>query len=637
MHFRLCLRLILQQCLDVLGVQLGSQGCRTKATGCSQCHHGRETALEGFDISMVLTGSDQLAFMTDKGVTVALTCIDFHQLQAQVTTSRRRSHCRLQQISSMIQATTGNARFHFIEQRITTWRWCCVGGRGNQRRSHWLRLGRRLLKRLDLSLPGFHGRRFSSTGRRSRGGHHRRCQRHAWRWHFQAFEAAWRQVQVWTALTLFSQCPGHAQVFFRFLIGFALTRQQQQQQEQHQQRGSTDQRQQHRIAEQVVEHLAGTASIRLFGCRCRAVERRGIDRCRCRSSDRLAWRRLQLGGNRRLLSHFRRRLLTGSPLGFEPGQLIAFQCDQALHLVQLALQIAHATFQFGVVTPRGIEAFLSNGEFIADGFAISGSRFAARCYQAQVVLIGNPRRSRLGAGAASGVQLPGTWAQAPTFTPGGVLRGNLSNSLALRNAHDLLLIGQAQDLTGFQQVNIAVDKGIGVQRLDGQHGLLHRATLTGFRGDLPQRVTPHRGVVGRCADRRADRRLRLGPRQCSLVDQHAVIAQQAPARPHHLNQELDHRCRQRLAGGHPQYALAVGIDHRREGQVVEVGRTLDPGLGELFGWRQARSHFSGGQIAYIEQFDFGIQRLVLRRLEGQFAQAEGMRHTGRQRRRRGYC
>ncbi|MCY1434788.1 hypothetical protein D9M71_508590 [compost metagenome] len=210
--------------------------------------------------------------------------------------------------------------------------------------------------------------------------------------------------------------------------------------------------------------------------------------------------------------------------------------------------------------------------------------------------------------------MPGTWAQAPTFTPCGVLRGNLSNSLALRNAHDLLLIGQAQDLTGFQQVDVAVDEGIRVQRLDGQHGLLHRATLTGFRGDFPQGIATHGGVVGRRHRRRNARRRRLPGRGVELgrIDQHAVVAQQAPARPHDLNQELDHRRRQRLARSHPQHAFAVGVDHRGEGQVIEKRLAVDTGLGELFGRRQARRHFGRRQIADIEQFDLGIQGLILR-------------------------
>ncbi|MNT10449.1 hypothetical protein D3C72_1452800 [compost metagenome] len=86
--------------------------------------------------------------MADKGVTITLARIDFHQLQTQITTLRRRSHCRLQQLSGMVQATTGNAQLHFVEQRIGAWRWRCIRGGCHQRSSHWLRLGRRWLKRL---------------------------------------------------------------------------------------------------------------------------------------------------------------------------------------------------------------------------------------------------------------------------------------------------------------------------------------------------------------------------------------------------------------------------------------------------------------------------------------------------------
>ncbi|MCS5516013.1 hypothetical protein NWF32_15405 [Pseudomonas qingdaonensis] len=116
-------------------------------------------------------------------------------------------------------------------------------------------------------------------------------------------------------------------------------------------------------------------------------------------------------------------------------------------------------------------------------------------------------------------------------------------------------------------------------------------------------------------------------REFGGVDQYAVVAQQAALGPHHLHQELDHRGRQRLAGGHPQHALATGVDHRGEGQVVEVRLAFDPGLAELFGRRQAGHHFGGSEVTHIEQFDLGIQRLVLPRLEGQLAQPQRMRHT----------
>jgi hypothetical protein len=47
-------------------------------------------------------------------------------------------------------------------------------------------------------------------------------------------------------------------------------------------------------------------------------------------------------------------------------------------------------------------------------------------------------------------------------------------------------------MAGFQAVDIAVDKRIRVQRLDGQHGLLHRTAVAVLRGDFPQGIA---GVV----------------------------------------------------------------------------------------------------------------------------------------------
>ncbi len=127
-------------------------------------------------------------------------------------------------------------------------------------------------------------------------------------------------------------------------------------------------------------------------------------------------------------------------------------------------------------------------------------------------------------------------------------------------------------------------------------------------------------------------RRRLVALGLGLVEQHAVVTQQAALRPHHLDQELHHRFRQRLAGGNPQHALAVGVDHRREGEVFEVRRQRHPCLAELFRRRQARCHFGGGEVAHVEQLDLGVQGLVLCRLEGQLPQAQGIRHARRQRR-----
>ena len=251
----------------------------------------------------------------------------------------------------------------------------------------------------------------------------------------------------------------------------------------------------------------------------------------------------------------------------------------------------------------------------------------------QVVALGDARRSSLGGTTAGSVELAGTRPQAPAFTPGGILLGHFAVGLALRNVLDLLLVGQAQYLAHLQLVDVVADEGIRVQRLDCDHGLLDRATLRVARGNLPQGVAALGGVAagtgcGRCHIA-CSRLVALG---LGLVKQHAVVAQQAALRPHHLNQELDHRPRQRLAGGNPQHAFAVGVDHRCEGQVFEVGRKRHPGLAELFRWRQARRHFGGFEVAHIEQFDLGVQRLILCRLQGQLPQAQRIRHARRQRR-----
>ncbi|MNV19450.1 hypothetical protein D3C71_1103110 [compost metagenome] len=270
-----------------------------------------------------------------------------------------------------------------------------------------------------------------------------------------------------------------------------------------------------------------------------------------------------------------------------------------MQLVHLTLQIGHAAFQFGIVTTGRVEAFLGDGQFVAQRLGVACLTFATGLAglggnQAQLVLTGL-RGWRVTATAIGRIELLLAGARlrhiATTLAPRGVLRRHFGNGLGLRQVGALRLIRQAQHLPGFQAIDVAVDEGIRVQRLDRQHGLLNRTAVTRLRGDFPKGVTRRGGVLGRlgCAgDRRGAGRRRLRSRFSGLrrefgrIEQHAVVAQQTTVGPHHLNQEFHHRFGERLAGSHTQDAFTTGVKHRGKGQVVEKRLAVDTGLGEIF-------------------------------------------------------
>ncbi|MNZ76886.1 hypothetical protein D3C78_954080 [compost metagenome] len=405
--------------------------------------------------------------------------VDFHQFQAQIAALGLLLDAVLQQRGGLVQATGIDVRLSLTQHVVGT-----LGSRRHQ----WCGDRR-----------GHHHR---SNHRRWRGSRRRGSrQLHARRRNFQAFEAAFRQVEIGRERLIFGQGTGHAQMFLGCLLGFASTRQQQQQ-EQENHRTATDQAQQQRIGQQFIELLI---------VRCR----------RCRLDGLLGWRgrclRGRRSGNRcrrclrvgsQLGRHCRRgrsRWSSRSALGLQLGQLVVLQLDQALQLVYLALQIGHAAFQFGVITTTGVEAFLGHRQLVAEGLGISGSPFARVLaglgrHQAQLVG-GRLRRSTLGTSAIGGVELllpcPGFCHIAATLAPGLVLCGHFGNGLGLRQASALRLVRHAQHLAGFQAVDVAVDKGIRVQRLDGQHGLLDRTAITRLCGDFPQGIARRGGVLGR--------------------------------------------------------------------------------------------------------------------------------------------
>ncbi|MNQ63573.1 hypothetical protein D3C85_779590 [compost metagenome] len=379
-------------------------------------------------------------------------------------------------------------------------------------------------------------------------------------------------------------------------------------------------------------------------------------------------------------------LALGGHVRLELGQLVILELDQTLQLVHLALQIAHATLQLFVLATGGVQAFLGDGQLVAEGLAFAVGTFvttagglaAGSGDQSQAVLgIGFLGRFA-GTGALGCVQLAlALPCQAATFAPGGVLRRDLAQGLRLAAAGDLLLVGQPKHLATLQAVDVAVEEGVRVQVLDGQHGLVDRAAGAGAFCDLPQGIAGggavlvgrrlgRRGRGGcrgggwarrgsgsrrcgrhtadrcrrncgtRCRSGSCDRNLRRGGyrglrRIERRIQQQGVFAQQAAVGPEHFDEKIQIGFADRLARGHPDDAAAIGFEDRGELEVRQEVLAIDPGLGELLGRRQARLDFGRREIAHFEQFDLRDQRLVQGGAQGDFPKPERMGHTRSQR------
>src|SRR5471030_2511534 len=226
-------RLVQQQVLDVLSVQLGSDGGGSNATGNHE-GHGREAAFQLFDLGEVIAIGHQLALLGHERITITLLTIDFHQLQTQITALRFLLDTVFKQSRCLIQTTGGDVRLGVSQYVVVA-----LGGRrnqggGNRRRdhdgsNHWSRSWHRCR---SWHISELHGRRR----------------------HFKTFEAAFRQVLLGGKLLFLRQGTRHAQMLFGFLLGFAATGQQQQQQQQND-CTTTHQPQQDRIGQQVIEGL----------------------------------------------------------------------------------------------------------------------------------------------------------------------------------------------------------------------------------------------------------------------------------------------------------------------------------------------------------------------------------------------
>ena len=467
---------------------------------------------------------------------------------------------------------------------------------------------------------------------------------------------------------LFGQGTGHAHVLFGFLLCLAAAGQQQQQQQQRGQGAGTDHHQQGRIVGGLVgsgvvgrivdgvQRLAlrryrrtgGSVGVDLFG---------GTRHGRCRNQLGVGCRSGVTGGRRAAIGCGRQRL--GRDQGFgrhrhigasrlHLGQLVVLELDQLLQLVELALQVGVAAAQLFVVTPGGIQRFLGHGKLLVQclGIACRTIGLAGARHQAEVVLRRRSGRGRCAIAAPRGVDLLGTRAQPTAFAPRSILPRDFGHCRPRRGGRGLLHVRHAQDLPGLETVDVAVQERIGVERLDGQHGLLDRTALAIARSDFPQRIA-RAGCVGRLVDggrrrthggsRSVLRGLRGLRGKLRRIEQHAVVAQQTTAGEVDLNQELHQRRGQGLGRGHADDAAAIGVDHRREAQAVQKRLALDARLAELLGRGQHGLDLGGAQAAHVEQFYLGQQRLVHRRPEGQFPQLQGVGDTGGQRRSGSHC
>ncbi|MNY31943.1 hypothetical protein D3C86_1661290 [compost metagenome] len=169
-----------------------------------------------------------------------------------------------------------------------------------------------------------------------------------------------------------------------------------------------------------------------------------------------------------------------------------------MQFIELTLQVTHAPFQLLVLAAGGVQPLLGHRQLVAQRLAVGGTCVAATGglagiggNQFQTVLSFGLGRSCAGDTAPGRIQLPCAGSNVTPLAPGGILFGNLGHGFGLGTAGNLLLLRQAQHLAALETIDIASDKGIRIQILNGQHGLLHTTAAAHALGDFPQ------GVIGR--------------------------------------------------------------------------------------------------------------------------------------------
>ena len=163
---------------------------------------------------------------------------------------------------------------------------------------------------------------------------------------------------------------------------------------------------------------------------------------------RRASRRLSLTG---ILGTGRgRNLPFRTELRLQFGQLIIFELHEPLQFFQLSLQIIQPIFQLVILTPAGIEAFLSYRKLVTKSATIGRAGFGScrrlpgvSSHKTEVVSgVATGGRST-GLGATGRIQLTSTcYSASSALTPGSVLLGDLGDRFSLRTAGYLLCIRQ---------------------------------------------------------------------------------------------------------------------------------------------------------------------------------------------------
>ncbi len=388
---------------------------------------------------------------------------------------------------------------------------------------------------------------------------------------------------------------------------------------------------------------------------------------------RRASRRLSLTG---ILGTGRRRNLPfRTELRLQFGQLIIFELHEPLQFFQLSLQIIQPIFQLVILTPAGIEAFLSYRKLVTKRLTTIGRAGFGSCrrlpgissHKTEVVSgVATGGRST-GLGATGRIQLTSTcYSASSALTPGSVLLGDLGDRFSLRTAGYLLCIRQTKHLPALHSIDIAADEGIGVQILDRQHGLMDRAVTTITLRDIPQRIASRylvfaTGLRWRCHGNASSGRRRCGcrTRRCGAngldgasrgrnrqlrrssgssfrrikrrVQQQRVLAQQATVRPEDLYEKIEIWLAYRLARRNLDDTFSVWTQYGRELQVGQKVLAINTGTIEFLKRGENRNHLSRCQVFGIEQLDFGDQRLIQRRLKRDLSQPKRMGHFCSQR------
>ncbi len=344
------------------------------------------------------------------------------------------------------------------------------------------------------------------------------------------------------------------------------------------------------------------------------------------------------------------------------GDLLVLHLDHAIERIDLALQGLEFRAVDSDAVTRACTGIRSATED-ATGFALAavtgivvdrGVRFSG---DAQ-------RRSTASSGTFLG------------FDPGFVLLLDFRQCRGQVTGTDVVLSRQVDDVTGLDIVDVAVDKGVGVQALDVQHRLVHGSALRPrLGGDFPEGLVAVHHVLAarhryggrsgieialghharreiglsysngraaggdvnalffcRCGNSldflhplaRGDHRRGVTVGEHRRIDQHSVLAQQAARWPARFDDEVQVGLQHRLFGGHDNAGpAAFDLDIKLDaGQ--EIG-AIQPHLVKVVPGGETNFYLVAMQALGIEKIDTGLERLIEIGLEFEFPQPQSQR------------